>query len=223
VSLRPPFLVLDVSLIVLLAFLFLATPAQAEPFLDLGLGATIFFPAYSDGAWYQEPFPHHFDTKDIAYRAGVGWRFNDHWSVAASYLHLGSISVTAQAVSDDDYNNQTHQCLRHCQHPVSFRVEDSYQGGELTATRTFTDGPVRPFLRAGGAWLFHDLRVNGAPFFMGRSFPAGVVGAGLTYKWISLEVSYYHILAHSGASGGVGYPVSESQLIPMVSVQIPLW
>lgn len=203
--------------------LFFVPQSHAEPFLDLGLGATVFVPAYADGTWYQEGFPHNFTSTALALKTGLGWRFNQQWSVTGNYLRLGSIKSQGNVVADEDYSVSEHRCLRHCEHPVAFHVEDSFQGGELALTYTFQTDPLHPFLRAGGAWFVHTLRVNGVIQEDQRSFPASMVGSGVCYQWLCAEVSYYHIIAHSGASGGVGYPLSTNQVVSLVSLKVPLW
>src|SRR5438132_2021192 len=103
--------------------------ARAEPFLDLALGATVFVPTTSDGVWYQEAFPHHFNRTDVAVRAGLGWRFNDRWRTTMSYLRLGSVHSTAAFVFDADYDPIAHRCLARCDKLNHLVATDAVQGG----------------------------------------------------------------------------------------------
>ena len=110
---------------------------QAEFFLDLGVGATVFIPKDQDGTWYQEAFSHSFDTHDMGLRAGLGWRFNDHWRMTASYVRLGSVEVISDFVSDFDYDAPSHQCRQQCDDPAHLIARDRVQGLEASVTRTW--------------------------------------------------------------------------------------
>ena len=201
--------------------------AWAEPFLDLGVGATFFIPKEQDGTWYQEAFPYHFRTRDVAARAGIGWQFNERWKVTVSYLRLGSNSVTSRYVADENYDPGTHTCKRDCENARALTTSDSMQGGEVSVTRTFQIAPISPFLRVGGALMFHSLWWNpsdydgheiGRQYLYGR-IPMVLVGGGVCYHWVCVEATYYHGIGH----GDESWPISTRAFVQMVSLNVPLW
>ena len=216
--------------ILLLCALLVSGISFAEPFIELGLGKTFFKPTVPDGVWYQQTFPHQFQTQDTATRVGLGWKFNIRWSVSVNYLRLGSNSSNGQFVWDHDYDQNAHKCKANCDAPYTFRAVDSAKGPELALTRTFDSGTVSPYLRGGYYRMLHRVDVSCTTFdggncgtsFSGR-VPMLFLGAGLRYKYFGLEVSYYKAI-DSGpeADFKAGFPISTKAIVPMLSVTIPL-
>ncbi|HEV2174219.1 MAG TPA: hypothetical protein VGR71_11660, partial [Nitrospira sp.] len=118
-----------------------------------------------------------------------------------------------------------HYCLRNCEHPTHLVAVDTWQGGEVLVKRFFRVGDVSPFLNAGVAVMYHDLRgtadqaPGGPSWWTDHVFPAAVVGGGVCYGWVCGEVNYYHGFLGKAASSG--YPIATKAVAPMVSLRIP--
>ena len=203
-------------------------PAHAELYLDLAGGATQFQITAADGDYIQRGLPHTIDQTSFAYRVGVGYRFNERWSVQGGYLNLGTINQTAQFVADADYNAKINQCVSNCVTAAPYRMTDKYHGGELTLTRTFTFDDYSLFLKGGGALLFHQFRIaryDGSQAHENDGkFPALVLGTGACYQWACAEVNYYHGMGGSNGFMGQdqGWPLSKEMLVSLLSVKIPI-
>ena len=208
------------------------TPREAHAglYLDAAGGLTQFLITAPDGDYLQRGLPHSLDTRSLAYKVGLGWRFNERWSIQAGYLNLGTVNQSAIFVSDENYNAKTGQCLNGCPNQANYRITDAYHGGELTITRTFKlDDSWAWHVKAGGAYLMHRFtinRENGSHTFLQHygQFPAVVAGVGASYKWAYLETNYYHGLGGSNGFMGhqQGWPLSKEMIVTWFGVKIPL-
>jgi len=221
----------DVAWLGLTLALLLPVPTQASEesgfYVIGGLGATAFIPTVYDGTWYQQIFPHKFDTWAPAWKAGAGYRFNERWSVQAAYVALGSSGVTAEFVLDEDYDQINHVCLKNCSNRRTLIASDAMRAYELTVTRTWRWGPLAPFIRAGPALMTHRLTVNlvnsrsKAQQLYGR-IPTAVVGGGLCYEWLCAEATYYHGLGGMDCLTHCEWPIAKRAVVPMLTVNVPL-
>ena len=203
-------------------------PAMAETglYLDLAGGATQFMVTAQDGDYRQEGLPHTFDLTSAAYRVGLGWTFNEQWSIQAAYINLGTLKQSAVFVSDEHYDRHTTHCLNGCPNQAHHTITDAYQGGELTVTRTFAFDSFDLFLKGGGALLLHRFtihRLYDGTFLehYGR-FPATVVGAGGCYGAVCLETTYYHGIGGSNCLTPCGWPLSKEMFVSLLSVKLPI-
>jgi len=213
--------------VMLLAALLIGGQASAgsiEPYMAGGVGASMFHGLPGDGTWYQQPFPHSFTTTAVAWRAGVGARMFQDWTVEAVYVSLGAAEAKAKFVWDHNYDAVAHRCLAECEQLHRLHNVDHYHGVEVTFGRRFViQGPVVPFLRLGGAMLWHrgvvwGLSVDGADIGLISSgtMPSFVVAGGACYRWLCAETAFYQAVGHSGN------PISTQILVPMLSVRVPI-
>ena len=205
-----------------------------ELYLDAGIGASLFVPTIGDGTWYQQGLPHDWKRDSLAYKVGLGYRFNERWSVSAAYLNLGQSGVDARTTLDDSYYDPiNHKCLQKCDALGSFKVRDRMQGGELTISRAFPVGNWSPYVKVGGAVMIHNLQAvivdsaNMSVLNFHGNIPMIVLGGGVEYKpWhLYAETSFYHGLGgdDSGCLGGpCGWPISKQVLVTVFGVRIPL-
>lgn len=211
------------------------TPAHAGQFsLEGGVGLSFFIPTIDDGTWYQQGLEHYWKRDSLAYKVGLSYAFNDHWSVSAAYLNMGQTGVDARTTLDDSYYDPIHHvCTANCTALGSFKVRDKMQGGEITVTRSFPMGDWSPFLKAGAAVMVHKLtsvNVDNANILTQHwhgNIPMTVLGGGVEYKpWhIALDTSWYYGLGgdDSGCIGGAcGWPISKQVLVTLFTVKIPL-
>ena len=208
-------------------------PAIADVYLDLAGGFTQFIPTWQDGDFHQDGLPHRYDSQAFAWRAGIGYRLNERWSVQAHYLNFGTTRVFVEFVDDRDYDPKVHQCLRNCQRTGQLTASDAVQGGEVSVSHHWPFDAWAPFVRLGGALLFHRFSIenyNGtfAQKHYGR-IPTALIGGGVCYKVLCAETTYYAgfgspnggCVAQSEESG-CGYPISKQLIMSLISLRIPL-
>lgn len=190
----------------------------AELFLEAGVGQSLFQRTTPDGVWWQQPFPHSFDLTSLAWKAGLGVKLNEHWSVTGSYVSLGETQAWTEAVSDENYDHGDRKDPR-----VLLTATDRLAGPQLVGRYTWTHWPVQPFLSGGVAVLHHygSARTNtysaDAPSYeFHGDIPMVVVGGGACWQWVCGEINYYRGL-HAPQ-----YPISTSTIVPMLRVKIPL-
>jgi hypothetical protein len=202
------------KLLLTLALLAITTPAiAADLFIEAGVGQSIFQRTTPDGVWWQSPFPHHFELNSLALKAGLGVQLNEHWSVTASYVSLGTVKAFTEAVSDHNFDYGDRKDPR-----VHLTTYDSYQGGQVLGQYRWTQWPVQPFLQGGVAVMSHHIRVyhslgSGTPTEFTGVIPMVVVGGGLCWQWVCGEVSYYRGVQ------APQYPISTQAIVPMLSVR----
>ena len=204
--------------------------AQSGPFLDLAGGASQFLITATDGDYLQRGLPHDIDTRSLAYRVGVGYAFNDRWAARVSGFSLGNITQSARFVADADYNPKTGQCTANCANAAPYRMTDAYRGVELVVSRSFRLSEAWTVQASlGGAYLDHRFTINKNAGTNDEShrnrgqFVATVVGAGVGYRWLFTEISYYHGLG--GSNGFLGqdqaWPLSKEIIVAWVGVKVP--
>ena len=113
-----------------------AMPAHAELSLDVAGGISIFGITATDGD-YRQNLPHSYDASSLAYRVGLCWSFNEHWSTCGAWVNMGALKQDSLFVDDRDYNPKTGQVTTVYGAPVPNKMTDAYKGVELTLTRTF--------------------------------------------------------------------------------------
>jgi hypothetical protein len=194
----------------------MASPSYAlEVFLDGAIGPAFHTRTTPDGVWWQQPFPHSFDLRDVAWKAGLGLRFNEHWSVTGSYVSLGETSARTEAVSDENYDHGDRKDPR-----VNLSATDRLAGPQLVTSYRWTQWPVQPFLSGGVALLHHygsaTVREYPGPSFnFHGDIPMFVAGGGLCYAWLCGEVTYYR------GVHAPNYPISTEAIVPWIGLKIP--
>ena len=209
-----------------------ALPARAESgvYLDLAGGGSFYSITAADGDYIQKGLPHSLDTRSLAYRVGLGYSFNDRWALRASYINLGSVKQSAKFVADQDYNAKLGQCVSNCANAAPYRMTDNYKGLELVVSRSFRLSEAWTVqASAGGAYLDHRFTINKNAGTNDEShrnrgqFVAPVVGAGVGYRWIFTELSYYHGLG--GSNGFMGqdqaWPLSKEIVVAWFGIKVP--
>ena len=205
-------------------------PAHAGAYLDVAGGFTQFLITAPDGDYLQRTLPHSLDTRSLAYKVGLGWRFNERYSLSLAYLNLGTINQSAIFVPDENWDPKTGTCLNGCTRRKNYRMTDAYHGGELTVTRTFKLDEVWAWhLKGGGAYLMHRFTMNtedgsGASLQHYGQFPAVIAGAGASWKALYVSMDYYHGLGGSNGFMGQdqGWPLSKEMLVAWAGIKIPL-
>lgn len=217
------------ALLLALSLAYSIVHAETGLYLDLAGGISHFTPTLQDGDWCQQGIFCRFDQQAVAWRAGAGYRFSDRWSVEAHYLNLGTTRVFSTFVDDPDYSLKLKRCVSNCSATGNLTASSAYQGFDVAAVYTWhpTD-TLAPFIKFGGAYLFQRFTVENynqsfAQKHYGR-IPAGLIGAGLSYKWAYIEADYYHGFggANSFAGHEQGYPISKQIAVGWFGVRVPL-
>lgn len=200
----------------ILVFGFCSTAQSADFFVEGGVGLSDYQRTAPDGTWVQEGFPHHYDRRSLAMRAGVGLTLTPEWSVGVNVVDLGTVGVRTGFVADESYDPQAHQCVVACETARTVSTTDRLRGGELIGTYRPWDWVVAPFVRMGVAGFEHRLRwqvEQDAPATLSGIVLAGVAGAGLCYhNWLCADVSYYKGISTTK------FPVSTAVVVPMLSL-----
>ncbi len=218
------------SLVVFCACLALTLPSHAETTVNLnaGVGSILFQPTTPDGTWYQQGLPHSFYNLSLGYKLGAHVTINN-WLIGGNYIDLGASNVRALATtSDQNYDTHSHVCLRTCDRLNTFEVTTRARGFE-GYTGYKWDYPLSPFVTVGLAQF--NQRTTAVVTAHGKSEPfvtmtldgqfyAVRLGAGLCYKWICADTTYY-----KGISGqdGAKFPVAQDALLTTVGISIPLF
>lgn len=206
------------------------TPREAHAgsfYLDFAGGLSIGTPCTTlpDGDWYQKGLPYQCDTTSIAWRAGLGYRFNERWSIQASYLKPGDDHLKAKYVSDADYDPISHTCLTNCGNALTLVAKDKKQIVELSVARTWAYRDVQPFLRIGGGAMLHEFSIYGTQsgFYQEHSgtVPLGLIGAGLCYGIVCAEATYYQQIGPP-LIVEYGYPMATNAVVSTMGVKIPI-
>jgi hypothetical protein len=176
-------------------------------FLEGGAGLSLLQQTTPDGVWWQSPFPHSFDLTSLALKAGIGVQVTEHWSVAGSYVSLGTAKATTEYVSDHDYDRGHLGGSR-----GSLTAYDRLQGGQLIVAYRWTQWPM---LSGGVAGMLHRVVANQSTEFSGV-IPMVVVGGGLCWQWLCGEVTYYRGVQ------APHYPISTQAVVPWLSLRVPI-
>ncbi len=203
---------------------FHAKAMDIHPYAVAGIGPSFMASTPQDGLWYQQAFPHRFDRASLSYRVGGGLRLTPQWSLESTYVHLGSPKVVSQFVWDHHYDPIQHRCLKHCDTPNILSGVDTVTGFDVSVIRRFPSENWTPYVRLGGAMLWHTMRVaaftpqgDSVGVVMHGTMPSVVGGVGVCYTWICGEVLVYQAIGHSGN------PLSTRYVVPSLSMQLELW
>jgi hypothetical protein len=193
-------------LILSLSLLALTAPAQAASlYVDAGVGMAKHLPIMESGTWWQADQPYHFDTTAVAWRAGLGVNLTDHWAIQAGYISLGTVKSETRAVADEHYDFGAGRCYRSCERVMGNKAWEPVTGWEAFGRYTWHPGIVDPYVTFGAARLTH--RTYSASTSVAKQedwIPAEVVlggilwaaraGAGVCYRWVCGDVTYYHLV-----------------------------
>lgn len=217
-------MVLYLSLLILICAVGPSYAAGLELYATGGIGPSIGTQYPDDGTWYQEPFAHRFDRTSVGYRLGGGLRLNEQWALEGAYVNLGTPRVSADFVFDQYYDAVHHQCLAKCRKPNHLEGKNYVRGVDVSLIRRFQYENWTPYLRVGGAMLWHTMDVaaftpTGDPtgVVMHGTMPSVVGGAGICYTWVCGEVLMYQAIGHSGN------PLSTQFVLPQLRVELPVW
>lgn len=205
------------------------TGHAGEFYLSGSMGVTSFIRTVDDGTWIQRGLTHNFHSQNVGWRTGAGYRINPAWSVQAHYINLGTVRIETMAVGDESYDPKANRCLSHCDKAIPFHTHDLMEGAEISVSRHWQVGPIDPFLRAGGAAIYHRLTAQYGNVSMvgydGKAFngwiPTALVGGGLCYRWVCGETTYYYGFG-GGTDWSAGLPISKQSVQTLLTVNIPL-
>jgi len=200
-------------LIALFVLLLTSCPARAEFRLEAGVGLAQ-HDKRKDGLWYQSEYPNEHHLRDAAFQIGASWFTTGaptRYGIRVAYAHLGRVSSNALAIVDEYDRGLNMPCVAATLHGDCFA-----QFQQVTDNRGWSLGPVVE--RDAGPFV---LSAEAGPFFGQQKVTArvdhitlpeqGVVhvtnqwtftnwfaGAGVRYKYLTLNARWYQNLAAGG-------------------------
>lgn len=180
-----------------------------------------------DGTWRQDYFNPTYKGTAFSWQAGLGYAFNDRWSVQTHWMEWGTNRSDTRHVWDSCYNPKTHQRVSSsgdCANVMRLKTADTMRGFDLTASYSFPYGDWIPYVKLGAALMFHRLRADDYTYLQNKQerygrMPMLEVGAGIRYKLLYAETAFFTALQ------GQNYhdPVSTQAVITTVGVRVPLF
>lgn len=209
---------------VIAAMMYSPLAYASDFYVNMGLGATMFQQTTQNGTWLQEGQPYKMNLLDLSGKLGLGYRFNESWSMEMNALSFGQARSAGLAVPDEYYEPDAHKPKHGAPKPNHFDARQRSYGGEIVALRSFYLGGFSPFLKLGGfatinnmPYTINDATSHETYYMAYHGYTVGIVGGGgVCYKWACAEASYYR------GMGSSNYPISKSFLVPMFTVKIPL-
>jgi hypothetical protein len=188
-------------------------------YLEAAGGLTHFYRIHRDNYWYQERYPYSHDVDASAWRLGIGKKLNDNWAATLSWVDLGKNGVRSTVILNDPvYSN----CLNGdsgpngCGYPkTNIHIVNENYGPEIAFRRSFDWF----YLRGGMMVWFTKQYHEGYPAFGRGTMYAPMLGAGLQYKWLFLDASYYHVAINTGRQEN--FPIAKQALVPMIGFRVP--
>lgn len=226
-----------VSILVLLS----GTGRAGELYLEGGLGFSHFPDAGRpyDGTWRQDGLngANAFTRNDKAFRVGVGWRFDEHWAIAASLASAGATKFTSRFVGEQDYDEHAHKCvnLPACAGAREYKGSDAIRIYDATVSYTVPLDKWRPYVKVGGAVVTHRFTIQpafGMPLPQLSSygwFPALAVGGGICRQMIGKASICLDNVYYMAVNGGMSsmreddFPLAKHINLTTVGVQVGLW
>lgn len=217
------------------------TPAYAEePYVYGAIGQADADLTGTRGLWRHEgQHPYTTDLKDMAFKAGLGMRFESGFFIEAGMVDPGSFNIQSQFTSDGNYNEQTGQCERKCDKLHQLNLTNDMIGGEAVVgyQHEFFDF-FRPYAKAGVAGFAHEHsgtfhkypqnKTTPRPFDsdrnMGQNFDGMVIavafGGGVCAPAAKVElcgdVTRYHYIAHTAN------PLTDGMTVGTAYLKVPL-
>lgn len=211
--------------ILILAMVLCSANAYALDFaVQGGVGYSRAHESRNNGTWYQEGLPFHFQTDDIAWKAGLIAHHHGFFA-ELNYLSLGEVTLWSRYVYDHEYNHEHGYCMKRCNKPREISIVDSYAGPEIkVGYRWHLPHDMTIGVSTGTAILVHDFDAlwKNRPWSFGQH-PIGwsgvvptIVGSGeACWKWVCGNLSYYHGL------GETQNPLAKGWIVPMALVRVP--
>lgn len=127
------------------------------------------------------------------------------------------------------YDPKAHRCLSNCDSAAPFHTHDLMEGAELSISRHFQVGPIEPFVRVGGAAVYHRLTAQFGGITLlgqdGKAFngwiPTILAGGGICYSWVCGETTYYYGLG-GPTDWSAGLPISKQSVQTLLTVNVPI-
>jgi len=217
-------------LILIVALLFTSL-AHAEFRFEAGAGIAQ-HDKRKDGLWYQSEYPNEHHLRDAAYQIGASWFTTGaptRYGIRAAYVHLGRVSSNALAIANEYDRGLNTPCV-----PATFHGDCFAHYQQVTDNRGWSLGPVVE--RDAGPIV---LSAEAGPFFgkqtvVGQAehitlpeqgtvnvtnnytFTNWFAGAGVRYKYLTLNARWYQNLA-----GGGGWMGPRHAYSTMLGLSIP--
>ena len=213
------------------------TSAYADPYLIFALGQANGDLVDKPGLWRHEGTPYTTDLQDLAWKAGLGMRFETGVFIEAGVLDPGeSFGVQSKFVTDAHYDPQAMRCKKDCHKQSALGLNNNMIGGELVMGYQHEFfGFFRPYSKVGVAGFTHehsgtytpykgkpiafdpehDLDQNFSGMVLAVAFGGGVCAPAAKVE-ICGDVTRYHYVATTAN------PLTEGLTIGTAYLKVPL-
>lgn len=228
---------LRVLLIVLTFFLGVIVARAEEPYVYGGIGSANGSLVDKPGLWRHEGTPYTTDLKDLAFKAGLGLRFESGFFIEAGMIDPGSFGIESKFVTDAHYDPVAMRCKKECHKQSALSLNNDMLGGEAIVgyQHEFVEF-FRPYAKVGIAGFSHQHSGVFTPYKkkpvefshdgndLGQNFNGMVmavaIGGGVCAPAARLElcgdVTHYHYVATTAN------PLTDGLTIATAQVRIPL-
>lgn len=107
------------------------TSAYADPYLYGALGQANGDLVDKPGLWRHEGTPYTTDLQDLAWKAGLGMRFETGVFIEAGVIDPGSMNIESKFVKDAHYDPVAMRCKKDCHKQSALGLQNDMIGGEL--------------------------------------------------------------------------------------------
>lgn len=231
-------LALRILLIALAFFIGVAIARAADPYGYGAIGQANGSLVDKPGLWRHEGTPYTTDLQDMAFKGGLGLRFESGVFVEAGVVDPGSFGIESKFVSDHNYDPAAMRCKRECEKQSALGLNNDMLGGEAVVgyQHEFL-GFFRPYAKVGIAGFSHQHSGTFTPYRkhpiefsydgndLGQNFSGMVLavamGGGLCAPAARVEVcgdvTHYHYVATTANPLTDGLTISTAYLkVPFV-------
>lgn len=227
---------LRILLIALAFFLGVAIARAADPYVYGAIGQANGSLVDKPGLWRHEGTPYTTDLQDMAWKAGLGLRFETGVFIEAGVIDPGSMGIESKFVSDKNYDPVKMRCIKECHKQSALGLNNDMIGGEVVVGYQHEFfGFFRPYGKVGVAGFAHEhsgtyTPHKGKPMAfdpeqnMDQNFSGMILavayGGGLCAPAAKVElcgdVTHYHYVATTAN------PLTEGLTIGTAYLKIPL-
>lgn len=224
------------TLWITLAIACLTTSAYADPYLYGALGQANGNLVDKPGLWRHEGTPYTTDLQDMAWKAGLGMRFETGVFVELGAVDAGSMNIESRFVSDRNYDPANMRCKKDCHEQRALGLQNAMLGGEaVVGYQHEFFGFFRPYGKAGVAGFAHEHSGTFTPYKgkplrfdadrnFGENFSGMILavayGGGLCAPAAKVElcgdITRYHYVATTAN------PLTEGLTIGTAYLKVPL-
>lgn len=185
------------------------TAHAADPYVYGALGQANGNLVDKPGLWRHEGTPYTADLQDMAWKAGLGMRFETGVFVELGAVDAGSMNIESRFVKDAHYDPVKMRCIKDCHKQSALGLNNAMIGGEAVIGYQHTFfGFFKPYGKVGVAGFAHEHSGTFIPYKKKPLTFDGEQDLGENMRGLILAVSY---------GGGLCAPAAMVELCGDVS------